>query len=85
MLIETFAGSQLFSPQKLENYGAPEDIKTEEALLIALYILWIFLWVTTIVHSIGNAKRKRNNNGVGLIMSVLSWPFYWLYYITNVV
>lgn len=69
-----------------ENFTSINEWDTEVILLISGYVLWIILWIATIINSIILAKNKKAKRPeVGLIIAVLSWPFYWLFKFTKVI
>lgn len=77
--------SELFKNIKAkENFSSIDSWDAEIYLLVILYFLWLVLWVITIVDAIKLAKIKKTKlPGTGLIVSILSWPFYWLFKLTN--
>lgn len=79
--------SQIFNNIKeKEKFSSIDSWDAEIYLLIILYILWLILWIITLVDAIKIAKIKKTKlPGVGLIISVLSWPFYWLFKLTGAI
>ena len=80
MLIETF-----LSPMATEHMNAgwgPESIITTVILII-----WIIIWIAIIIHAIRCAKSKKplRNTQAGILLSVFSWPFYILFYLTGAI
>lgn len=65
--------------QNKENFSTMDTWDTEIVLMLIVYMVWLLLWVTTIVSAIKLAKTNGRNSGVGLIISVISWPFFWLF------
>ena len=83
MLIETFTVINVYDKiKKKENLGG---IDGESIIVIIFTILWIILWVTTLIVAIRCVKSKRcKNPSASLVLSALSWPMFWLFKITDV-
>jgi len=45
--------------------------------------MWIGFWVATIVNAIKLSKKGGKNSAAALVISVLSWPFYWVFKIND--
>jgi len=79
MLIESFSTNLLFGKNR-ESYTAPETWDVESTSIFVFYILWLIFWIITIVSAIKLTTSKKYKNGsAAIVLSVLSWPFYWLF------
>ena len=77
MLIETFA---LYNLDTKEHLGWDSD----SVLTIIVVILWVILWIIAVIHAIFCARKKNlRNTQAGIVLSVLSWPFYFVFYLTG--
>ena len=81
MYLETFVMTQQLSKNKnkIEKYSVEETWDIEICLTFIIYFLWIFLWVMTIRSAIFISKKGAKNSSAALVISVLSWPFYWIF------
>lgn len=87
MIIETFLATMV-SPinHDKEHFGAlGDELDNESKIMLIVYGIWIIFWIITIVSAVKLAKKYKSsasckNTGTGLILSVLSWPFYWIFY-----
>lgn len=86
MLVETFGAIGFgMSGYRTEHYTSPETWDVTMYVMFALYVIWILLWVFTIVYAIQYAQvHKRHNRTLGLLVSLISWPFYWIFKWTRV-
>lgn len=73
MIIETFAVKEHMDENK------------EIRLGYGIILLWVMLWVLTIYKSIQSAQKKKHNSGVGLLVALISWPFYWIFYFSKAI
>jgi len=82
MYFETLATQHIVNNKK-ENFTSPETWDTETILILIVYIMWIGFWVATIVNAIKLSKKGGKNSAAALVISVLSWPFYWVFKIND--
>ncbi len=79
MLVESYMVGKLSIIGK-ENFTAPETWDAEAVILFIIYIIWVGMWFVTIGNAIKltNSKGSKNTSAA-IVLSVLSWPFYWLF------
>ena len=83
MILETFLAHNIsHTLHTKENFGhwSGDDIG-----FAVFFSLFLVIWLFTLVHAIRCAQPvyKLKNIQGGIILSVLSWPFYWLFYIVG--
>lgn len=82
MLLE----SQLIGKVDKEKFSNMDSWDVGFYCVVGLYILWSILWIATIVDSIKMAKKNKGKNiSAGLVLSVLSWPFYWIFKLSKAI
>ena len=82
MYLEGYIGYNIFNSNK-EKFENINDLDNTTICLMFIYTLWLFLWVLTIISAIKYTKSK--NKTVSLLVSVISWPFYWLFRLYKVI
>ena len=85
MILEGLVLSTKF-PNKVEHMNGWD---AEAIISVIVFILWFILWISAILHVISCTRvtrpRRLRNTEAGIILSVLSWPFYYLFYFTGAV
>lgn len=61
-----------------------DEWKTTDIIWIVILIVWILLFIFTIVWAIYKAQKNKKRADVGLIVSLICFPFYWIYYFCGV-
>jgi hypothetical protein len=87
MIIESFTLYNFYNTVSGKEY-LKDGWDTESVFTIIVFIIWIILWIITLVHIITCSKQSRprlKRVDPGIILAALSWPFYWLYYITGTI
>jgi hypothetical protein len=75
-----FVPDILSNKLKVENFTSPETWDLEMSLVLTGYALWVVLWVFTIINAIKVANKNSSKNvSAALVLSVLSWPFFWVF------
>lgn len=87
MLIEAFginkATELIKSKEHLTSSGGLDN---ESIFVLVFTVLWTVLWIITIITAIQCTKIKScKNPSAALIVSVLSWPIFWLFKITGAI
>ena len=68
-----------------EHFSTTDTWNFEIISMIIIYILWLAIWIFTIVSAIKLAKANVRNSDIGLLVSVVSWPFFWLFKFTGAI
>lgn len=86
VFIETLTRKEISS--KIEHISGKEPADKESIMTIILLILWFVCWIIAVAHSISCSKQtkpKLRNVQAGIILSVISWPFYVIFNITGAI
>ena len=67
-----------------ENFN--EELESDDIIIIIFIIIIVLFWIATVMHSIKLSKVKNiKNTQAGIVLSALSWPFYWVFYLTGTI
>ncbi len=84
MFLETL-GFGTYMSNRPEGFSDSETVDKEMVVISIFYFMWIVLWISTISNAIKLAQKGGKNSQAGLIISVLSWPIYWVFKMTKAI
>ena len=62
-----------------------DDSKKVARTSVIILSIWLFFWILTMYYAIVGARKNTKNAGVGLLVSIISWPFYWVFKFTKAI